>query len=235
MFFRPVSPLESPILLHLSHPLALLQFSSALAQMNQFRGYLGSLSARGENAQIARDVLIDLVDNSGIDFGALVLLLSECLEGCQLLDSKSTHFSSSMSSMMLRELPPSEDEFQRGLALCQPTPTMHSHLMKVIDKLTHSTILNKSSLFIKPFDLVDGVGRLSVAHKKDHDKDVVSKQILIGVPNVTCLHCAGRSDVGRDPGHEGKPPSRWHVWEKIWVLHCVCGGPWTSNVNLSSA
>lgn len=60
--------------------------------MNQFRGYLGSLSARGENAQIARDVLIDLVDNSGIDFGALVLLLSECLKDCQLLDSKPTQF-----------------------------------------------------------------------------------------------------------------------------------------------
>lgn len=88
-FFELVSLLESPILLHLSHPLALHHFSSAIAHLTQFRGYLGSLSASGENAQIARDVLVDLVDNSGIEFSALLLLLSECLKDCQLLDSKS--------------------------------------------------------------------------------------------------------------------------------------------------
>ncbi|KAF9464773.1 hypothetical protein BDZ94DRAFT_1255855 [Collybia nuda] len=199
--------LESPILLHLSHPLALSNFISSLAHMNQFRSYLGSLSAGGENAHMTRDTLIDMVDNSGIDFGALVSFLSENMKDCQALD---------------------QDECQRGLASCRPTPMMRSHLVRILDKLIHSTIVNKSTLFVRPFDLADSVGRLSLNPKREHDKDVVFKRVLSGIPNVICLYCAGRSDIGKGD-REGKLPSRWYVWEKLWALHCVCGGPWAGN------
>jgi hypothetical protein len=80
-------PLTSPTLLHLVQPFALQKFSTMVTHIKQYRAYLGSLSAKGQNAQIARDILIDVVDNSGIDFGALETLLKSFLPAVQALDS----------------------------------------------------------------------------------------------------------------------------------------------------
>lgn len=121
------------------------------------------------------------------------------------------------------------DDCQKALASCQPVPAMRSHLSNVIKQVTQSTILNKSTLFIKPSDLIDGLARLSVTPRKNKDKDVVSKRMLVGnSPYLTCLRCDGRSEVGMDM-KSGALSSRWRTWERIWAAQCICGGNWTSD------
>ncbi|KAF5381080.1 hypothetical protein D9615_004015 [Tricholomella constricta] len=152
-------PLDVPVLLHLGHPFALKIFMTALSHVQRCRAYVGSLSARGENAQIARDVLVDLVDSSGVDFAALKTALVPTLEEMQAFD---------------------RDSCRRALISCRPTPAMHLHLSKVIQKVTQPSVLNKPILFIKPQDLVDGVARLCSAPKKDRDKDVHVMSAVLG-------------------------------------------------------
>lgn len=45
--------------------------------MKEFRTFVGSLPAGGENAQVAQSVLIDAVDRSGIELGSLISLLED--------------------------------------------------------------------------------------------------------------------------------------------------------------
>lgn len=78
--------LNSPILLHLAHPFTLQNFISALKHVKEFRAFLGSLPAGGENSQIAKEVLVDLVDCSGVDLTGLISALEEVLERVQRLD-----------------------------------------------------------------------------------------------------------------------------------------------------
>lgn len=90
---RPASPasvtsLDAPRLLHLVHPFALEHLSAVSTHVRHFRAYLGTLSASSENAQIARDVLSDLVDTSGVDITALEPFLVECAQDCRTLDSE---------------------------------------------------------------------------------------------------------------------------------------------------
>ncbi|RDB21136.1 hypothetical protein Hypma_011673 [Hypsizygus marmoreus] len=202
------TPLNAPILLFLGHPFAFQNFGTALGHVTRYRAYLGSLSAKGEVAQIARDVLIDLVDSSGVDFAALGTLLVSLVQECQALDG---------------------DTCREALAACQPTPAMQPYLSNAVNKVAYSKVLNKPTLFIKPYDLVDGVGRSSIAPRKDKDKDVVSKGVLNGqVPSLTCLSCGGKSEVGVDVSLPGITSLRWRGWEKMWSLRCICGGSWTS-------
>lgn len=56
--------------------------------MRHFRAFLGSMSASAENAQIAKDVLVDLVDCSGIDLAKLDSLLIHACQEVKSLDSK---------------------------------------------------------------------------------------------------------------------------------------------------
>lgn len=69
--------LETPILLYIGHPYALEKLRVLLTHVKKLRLFIGQLSARGENAQIARDVLVDLVDYAGFDIDALCLFLAE--------------------------------------------------------------------------------------------------------------------------------------------------------------
>jgi hypothetical protein len=82
------SPLDAPSLLHLVHPFALEHLNAVATHVRQFRAYIGSLSASSENSQIARDVLADLVDTSGVDIAALEPFLVECAQDCRMLDSE---------------------------------------------------------------------------------------------------------------------------------------------------
>ncbi|TFK42513.1 hypothetical protein BDQ12DRAFT_676334 [Crucibulum laeve] len=201
--------LESPILLTLIHPYAVQNVLTALRHVRQFRSFLGSLPAGGENAHIAKDVLIDLVDRSGVDFTALSNLLEEVVKASKMLDAQ---------------------ECRKALTLCYPTPTIRPHLHKIIQTVSQSSILHKSTLFIKPSDLVDGVSMLLAgAPKKEKDRDVVTKGILAKQNStVVCLRCNGRSDILREPLSPSRFPSRWRNWENVWKQRCICGGPWTS-------
>ena len=84
----PEEPLNSTVFLHLVHPFALQEFSVLVTHIKQYRAYLGSLTPKGQNAQIAKDILIDVVDNSGIDFAALEALLTVSRTEVQILDSQ---------------------------------------------------------------------------------------------------------------------------------------------------
>ena len=79
--FEVGSPiLETPTLLHIGHPYALANLHTILTHIKNLRSFVGQLSARGENAQIARDVLVELVDFSGFDIDALCVFLAECIQ-----------------------------------------------------------------------------------------------------------------------------------------------------------
>lgn len=118
----------------------------------------------------------------------------------------------------------------RSLALCQPTVAMNNHLREVVQTLTNSPIIDKSRLFIKPFDLVDGVSQLSLEGPgKEKDKDVVSKGILVNRGTcLTCLRCGGKSEIGGDVSVAGHVSLRWRAWEKMWTSRCICGGLWVN-------
>lgn len=78
-------PFGSPIFLHLAHPYAVRCLLVALTYVKGFRDFLSGLSPRGESAQIAKDVLLDSVDSSGIDLNALIPILEGTLESATKL------------------------------------------------------------------------------------------------------------------------------------------------------
>ena len=81
-------PLDSPTLLHLIQPSALAILHGVLGHVKQFRRQLGAVSANGETAQIAKDILIDLVDCSGIDLNLLESTLVAIIPDAKALGSE---------------------------------------------------------------------------------------------------------------------------------------------------
>lgn len=117
---------------------------------------------------------------------------------------------------------------QRALTSCQPLAGMQPILMKLINEISDSErILNKTRLFIKPFDLVDGIARLSVDPRKADVNDVITKSFLPkeGL-KIECLRCGGMAVGSKNNKVVGMPAARWLIWERMWQLRCVCGGPW---------
>ena len=78
--------LTTPILLHLAHPFVFRIVLDTLRYVNTFRTFLGSLPAGSENSRIAKALLVDAVECSGVDFAGLISLLEETLESRQSLD-----------------------------------------------------------------------------------------------------------------------------------------------------
>ncbi|CDO73540.1 hypothetical protein BN946_scf185014.g10 [Trametes cinnabarina] len=165
-------PLDNPIFLLLTHPYALSRLHNALVHIKRFRDHVGKLAAKGENSQIAKDVLMDITDCSGLDLQPLGPLLSGILQDSGTCDAH---------------------ELRRSLASCSPTPALKHHVRKAIDKILASQVIDRARLFIKPSDLVDGVTRLSSTELSSHankgkDIDVVNKGLLIPrQPGNTCL------------------------------------------------
>ena len=233
-FFKAQSDeqlLNSPILLHLAHPFTLQNFIIALKHVKEFRAFLGSLPAGGENSQIAKEVLVDLVDFSGVDLTGLISALEEVLERIQSLDCElliSCAFLRVCCKVSLAQ------QCRKALAACQPTATMQHDLIQSIQTIAQSpTILNKATLFIKPFDLVDGVSRLCIGNQqKETERDVVTKGVLFSRRSTDiCLRCGGVTEVVKDALSQAtsiKSPSIWRTWEKRWMLRCICGGSWFS-------
>lgn len=65
------------ILLHLLHPYALQNLRDAIAHVRRFRDELDPLPPKGESAQIAKDILMDAADSSGVDLQKLLSTLDE--------------------------------------------------------------------------------------------------------------------------------------------------------------
>jgi hypothetical protein len=84
--------INSPILLHLAHPFTLQNIITALKHVKAFRAFLGPLPAGGENSQIAKEVLVDLVDCSGVDLTGLITALEGVLERVQNFDRELLQF-----------------------------------------------------------------------------------------------------------------------------------------------
>ena len=120
-----------------------------------------------------------------------------------------------------------EDEW-RSLALCHPTGSMVEKACKVARKLTDSSILDKSLLFLKPSNLAGGVSLPSSFIQQKNDMDVVSKVLLLkSGPSLHCQRCGGRSQVRGNTSVAGHISLRWHTWEGAWMARCICGGNWT--------
>ncbi|KAJ7774497.1 hypothetical protein DFH07DRAFT_732775 [Mycena maculata] len=195
----------SSILLHLAHPYALRSLHAALSNVIRFKNKIGSLSASEENSQIAKNVLVDLIDCSGVDLNALEPLLADLLAETKNFGVEDT---------------------RRSLALCEPTSAMGSHLRNAINKVAYAPIVDKPRLFVKPFELMDGVPQI-LDGRKGRVKDVVSKGSLSGrAQGVICLRCGGKSEIGGGINAAGHTSERWRAWEKMWTRHCICGGAW---------
>jgi hypothetical protein len=82
------TPWTLPALLHLVHPYALTNLHLAIKHVVLFYSYLRTLSAKQENAQIAKDVLVDLVECSGIDLSTLESLLGQSVQDAQAITGK---------------------------------------------------------------------------------------------------------------------------------------------------
>ncbi|KAF9265473.1 hypothetical protein L218DRAFT_957050 [Marasmius fiardii PR-910] len=197
-------PVVSPTLLSLIHPRALQTLLEAITNVKQVRERLGSLTPKSENSQIARDALVDQVDSSGINLTSLLPILNDVLETVK---------------------PTSDDEIRRSLALCQPTESMKNqactHLIKVLDP----KVLDRSRLFMKLHDFVDGMSRLTIEPQKQKSRDIVTKSLLLVRPSAfLCLRCGGQSsELGKsDPS----TPKLVGLIERYWMRRCVCGGPW---------
>lgn len=118
---------------------------------------------------------------------------------------------------------------QRALANCQPLTGMQPILKKLIAEISNSKdILNKTMLFIKPFDLVDGIASLSIEQGRADGNDVITKTLLSKeAPRIECLRCGGKTVGSKSDGKiVGTPAARWVIWERMWRLRCHCGGTW---------
>jgi hypothetical protein len=102
---------------------------------------------------------------------------------------------------------------------------MHYPLTNIIKRVNDSTALNKSKLFIKPTDLVDGVQQLSLGtEKKESTVDVVFKTpIAKHTPGSLCLRCGGLSTLGSDL-FKADVSIKWRMWEKMQMPRCICYG-----------
>ncbi|KIJ16952.1 hypothetical protein PAXINDRAFT_168391 [Paxillus involutus ATCC 200175] len=207
---RSPSPFDCPILLHLVHPLTLANLIGLTIHVNRFYHSLNSFTPKGENSQIARDILVDLIGCSGLNFKGL----EDIFKG---------------AALDVRSIP--GDEARMSLSKCHPVQAQHVFLRKIIQTLYTSTAIDKPRLFIKPVDLVDGIASLSTSDplQTDQERDVVTKGLFLRRgPGLLCLRCGHRSEVGGEVTVAGHVSVRWKTWEKMWATRCVCGGAWVS-------
>ncbi|KAK2466856.1 hypothetical protein APHAL10511_001114 [Amanita phalloides] len=195
---------DAPKLLPLAHPYAYENICKAVHSVAKLREYVGSLPAGGEKEGTAKKFLVDLVDSSGIDFPALDALLVGCASELTNLNA---------------------DDCRMSLALSQPVPSMYPSLFNIIKKIDDSTILNKSKLFLKPTDLIDGVQQLSIGtERKVPEVDVVFKKPLAKQTSASvCLRCGGLSTLGSDL-FNSDISIKWRMWEKMQMPRCICYG-----------
>ncbi|KZT09518.1 uncharacterized protein LAESUDRAFT_508521 [Laetiporus sulphureus 93-53] len=216
---RPSSPsLDFSNFLHLIHPLSLGQVLDMLNHVKRFRDHISSLSAKSENAQIAKDVLMDIVTSSGIKLDQLRQELGQTLQRAKGL---------------------STDDLQLALVSCSPLPSFKRHIHEVIDTLVNSKTVDRRHLFVRPADLVDGLAGADVMGRHTQTKlmDVVTKEFLSnGRIAASCVRCGGTTEIGlQDTADTSR---RWKIWERRWMHSCVCGGHWmkfATRIAVSSA
>ncbi|KZT70141.1 hypothetical protein DAEQUDRAFT_810869 [Daedalea quercina L-15889] len=157
---QPRSASSTSTFVHLVHPYSLGRIRMILDHVKRFRKHIASLTAKGENAQIARDVLLDVIDCSGIDLDQISVVLGDVYESLRGAN---------------------ENDLRQTLLGGTPRPSLSNALRSAVEKIAGTGGINRARLFIKPGDLVDGVARLSLVdqHLKDKQRDVVSKGLLL--------------------------------------------------------
>lgn len=75
----------SPTLLHLVHPFALQNLTTALKHVRRYHQYLKSASARVEKSQIAKDLLVDTIECSGLNLEGLEVILDTSIPSVEAL------------------------------------------------------------------------------------------------------------------------------------------------------
>ncbi|EPS98539.1 hypothetical protein FOMPIDRAFT_143657 [Fomitopsis schrenkii] len=203
-----VPSLSAAVFVHLVHPYSLGRIRSILRYIKRFRDHIASLTAKGENAQIAREVLLDVVDCSGIEFDRLGAVLGEIYQGVQGAN---------------------ENDLQQTLLGGMPRTSLIPSVRGAVEKIASGGGVNRARLFIKPGDLVDGVARLSMVdqHLKDKHRDVVSKGLLLHpAQSSLCVCCEGRSEVNVGDPKTRTGSVKWRAWTRQAAHRCVCGGAW---------
>jgi hypothetical protein len=81
------TPLDAPILLHLVHPLALTNLTTVVFHVNRFHQYLTSMTPKQENSQYAKEIMLDLVNSSGLVLKVLEDTLSTAIPEASAIPS----------------------------------------------------------------------------------------------------------------------------------------------------
>ncbi|TCD64663.1 60S ribosomal protein L7 [Steccherinum ochraceum] len=156
-----VVPAAAPILIHMVHPYVHRHMLAAVRHVKRFRDHIGSLSAKGENAQIAKDVLMDAIDCSGIHLDTLVPLLNETSTA------------------------PHPDLLRRCLTICAPIPAVLPNLKQAVEKIVTSKAIDRPKLFIKASDLVDGVSQITLTDQSAQPPRGCTKQTTANKAQIT--------------------------------------------------
>ncbi|KAF6765274.1 hypothetical protein DFP72DRAFT_870596 [Ephemerocybe angulata] len=205
----PAGPDEvDPSLVHLVHPFALGNLVAVFTQMQRFRAFLDVVPLPTEEKLAnkllsARNVLVDLIDCCPINLSEFVKILEDAKNEASRLDAN-----------ILNE----------ALVSCRPIPSSQGHLQQVVNKMAGSeTLVDRARLFIEPFDLLDGVSRLSLnAQTKPRGLDIVTKEPTKAGHSLICLRCGGCYLPSQIP----TTISSWGVWQRNQLDHCTCGGQW---------
>ena len=87
------SPLLNPTLLHLIHPISLNKLISFVGHIRRLRDFVAGLNPSAENSRLAKDVLLDVIDNSGVDLNHIELMLADLLRAAGSMSSESLYLS----------------------------------------------------------------------------------------------------------------------------------------------
>ncbi|KAI0322194.1 hypothetical protein OF83DRAFT_1094908, partial [Amylostereum chailletii] len=165
------------IFLHIMHPDHLASIRLVLADVIHFYEYLSRHHAIGENSQLAKNVLLDIVEYSGIDLPSLEAVF-EAIGG----DFKDAN----------------GDALRQSVACCRPVSSLSPILRQIVNKIAASDAVDKPRLFIRPTDLVSGIGRVQSGEisGKEEARDVITQGVLLtSSPFCICVRCGGKTQV----------------------------------------
>ncbi|TRM57610.1 hypothetical protein BD626DRAFT_514440 [Schizophyllum amplum] len=229
----------SPVLLPLAHNIAMTSIDYALQLVDKLCTQVGTVKGSDERSLLAKNVLGDLVNCAGISMKEI--RTSAILEDITI----------EMESM--------DGEQQRfSLMACRPTKELRGRVHAASRRLALSPALDKMRLFVRPAELIDGLGRMSLTDfdmapatiaddaasppdsgmgssagvRKDRDRDIVTKAPLTQQSGgLVCVRCGGRSDLLVELADTGIPCRSWRIWEGKYEKECICGGAWMTAAN----
>lgn len=76
-------------MLHLTHPFILTNLVGVIVHVNRFYHSLSALTPKGENSQIARDILMDVISCSGLDLRGIEEILKGAISDARNIPGKS--------------------------------------------------------------------------------------------------------------------------------------------------